>query len=169
MDTTVGRSAGATPAGVWASAGFFALGGVIEVVLGLLELPRPVPFWPAWETLGRSLLYFLVAAGLWRRIGLCRSIAMGYCLAALAPAVVLGLAFAHAPSLPTSVFVHSLYEVPSCAALPVLRSPRASASSHTSFRMTRPPPKEGASCQGSNQPHRSPAALPQPCAGSRAD
>jgi hypothetical protein len=119
-----------TPAGVWVSSGFFALGGLIEIVLALLELPRPVSFWPAWEALGRSLLYLIVAVGLWRRIALCRSIAMVYCLAALAThAFVLALVFAHAPvRFPTSVFVHSLYEVPSCALLfPYLRSPRASA------------------------------------------
>ena len=119
-----------TPAGVWVSSGFFALGGLIEIVLALLELPRPVSFWPAWEALGRSLLCLIVAAGLWRRIALCRSIAMVYCLAALAThAFVLALAFAHAPvRFPTSVFVHSLYEVPSCALLfPYLRSSRASA------------------------------------------
>jgi len=117
-----------TPAGVWVTAGFFALGGLIEIALGIWELPRPLPFWPAWEALGRSLLYLILAAGLWRRIALCRSIAMVYCLAALAThAFVLALAFAQAPvRFPTSVFVHSLYEVPSCALLfPYLRSPRA--------------------------------------------
>jgi hypothetical protein len=118
------------PAGVWVSSAFFAVGGVLEIVLGLLETPRPLSFWSLWEALGRSLLYLIVAAGLWRRIALCRSIAMVYCLAALAThAFVLALAFAHAPvRFPTSVFVHSLYEVPSCALLfPYLRSPRASA------------------------------------------
>jgi hypothetical protein len=117
-----------TPPGVRVTAGFFALGGLIEIVLGLAEAPRPLTFWPVWEVLGRSLLYVILAAGLWRRIALCRSIAMVYCLAALAThAVVLALAFAHAPvRFPTSVFVHSLYEVPSCALLfPYLRSPRA--------------------------------------------
>jgi len=119
-----------TPLGVRVTAGFFALGGLIEIVLGLAEAPRPLTFWPAWEAVGRSLLYVILAAGLWRRIALCRSIAMVYCLAALAThAVVLALAFAHAPvRFPTSVFVHSLYEIPSCALLlPYLRSPRASA------------------------------------------
>lgn len=119
-----------TPLGVRVTAGFFALGGLIEIVLGLAEAPRPLTFWPVWEAVGRSLLYVILAAGLWRRIALCRSIAMIYCLAALAThAVVLALAFAHAPvRFPTSVFVHSLYEVPSCALLfPYLRSPRASA------------------------------------------
>jgi len=119
-----------TPVGVRVTAGFFALGGLLEIVLGLAEVPRPVTFWPVWEVLGRSLLYLILAAGLWRRIALCRSIAMVYCLAALAThAVVLALAFTHAPvRFPTSVFVHSLYEVPSCALLfPYLRSARASA------------------------------------------
>jgi hypothetical protein len=118
------------PLGVRVTAGFFALGGLIEIGLGLAEAPHPLTFWPVWEALGRSLLYMMVAAGLWRRIALCRSIAMVYCLAALAThAVVLALAFAHAPvRFPPSVFVHSLYEVPSCALLfPYLRSPRASA------------------------------------------
>jgi hypothetical protein len=116
------------PIGVWVTAGFFALGGVLEIVLAGVELPRPLPFWPAWDALGRSLLYLILAAGLWRRIALCRSIAMVYCLAALAThAFVLVLAFGQAPvRFPTSVFVHSLYEVPSCALLfPYLRSPRA--------------------------------------------
>ena len=117
-----------TPVGVWVTAGFFALGGLIEIALALWELPRPLPFWPAWEALGRSLLYLILAAGLWRRIALCRSIGMVYCLAALAThAFVLAMAFAQAPvRFPTSVFVHSLYEVPSCALLfPYLRSWRA--------------------------------------------
>jgi hypothetical protein len=116
------------PVGVSVTAGFFALGGFIEIVLAVIELPRPMPFWPAWEALGRSLLYLILAAGLWRRIAVCRSIAMVYCLAALAThAFVLALAFGQAPvRFPTSVFVHSLYEVPSCALLfPYLRSPRA--------------------------------------------
>jgi hypothetical protein len=119
-----------TPVGVWVTAGFFALGGLIEIVLAAWELPRPLPFWPAWEALGRSLLYLILAAGLWRRIAVCRSVAMVYCLAALAThAFVLALAFAQAPvRFPTSVFVHSLYEVPSCALLfPYLRSLRAAA------------------------------------------
>jgi hypothetical protein len=116
-----------TPVGVRVTAGFFALGGLLEIVLGLAEVPRPVTFWPVWEVLGRSLLYLILAAGLWRRIALCRSIAMVYCLAALVThAVVLALAFTHAPvRFPASVFVHSLYEVPSCALLfPYLRSAR---------------------------------------------
>jgi hypothetical protein len=116
-----------TPVGVWVTAGFFAVGGLIEIVLGLAELPHPVTFWAVWEAVGRSLLYLILAAGLWRRIALCRSIAMVYCLAALVThAFVLALAFAHAPvRFPTSVFVHSLYEVPSCALLfPYLRSAR---------------------------------------------
>jgi hypothetical protein len=75
-------------------------------------------------------LSLLLAWGLWRRIALCRSIALVYCLAVLTTdAVVLGLAFAHAPvQFPDSIVWESLYEVPSCALLfPYLRSSRASA------------------------------------------
>jgi len=115
------------PTGVWLSALFFTVAGVLEVVLALVDGPQPPRFWPLWEAVGRGLLHGLVAWGLWNRIALCRTIAMVYCLAALAThAVVLALAFTHAPvRFPTSLFVHSLYEVPSCALLcPYLRSAR---------------------------------------------
>jgi hypothetical protein len=124
MPMPAGRSRG-----IWWSVGFFALSGVVEIALGLLEAPRPVAFWPVWEALGRGLLYFLLAAGLWRRLALCRSIAMVYCLATLVTyGVVLALALFRAPvAFPTSVVVESLFQVPSCAILfPYLRSPRAS-------------------------------------------
>jgi hypothetical protein len=112
------------------SAAFFALSGLLEIGLGIGEAPRPVTFWPIWEALGRGLLHLLVAAGLWHRFALCRTIALVYCLAALVLyAVVLGLAFAQAPvAFPTSVVIQSLFQVPSCALLfPYLRSPAAAA------------------------------------------
>jgi hypothetical protein len=115
--------------GVWVCAGFFAVGGLLELALTLWEQPQPSSFLPAWEGLGRSLLHGLVALGLWRRLALCRSLAMVYCLAALVTyAAVFTLAFGCAPvEFPTSLIVKSLYEVPSCALiLPYLRSPRAS-------------------------------------------
>jgi hypothetical protein len=118
------------PTGVWATAGFFALGGLLHLAAAVHGLPRPLAFWPLWGAVGRALLSALLAWGLWRRIALCRSIAMVYCLAVLTTdAVVLGLAFAHAPvRFPDSVVWESLYEVPSCALLfPYLRSSRASA------------------------------------------
>jgi len=117
------------PRGIWVSAGFFALSGFLEVGLGVFEAPRPLHFWPVWEALGRGLLCLLLAAGLWWRKALCRSIAMVYCLAVLATyAVVLSLAVFHEPVLfPTSVKVLSLFQVPSCALLfPFLRSAEAS-------------------------------------------
>jgi hypothetical protein len=118
------------PAGVWVSSGFFALGGLLQLLGALHDMPRPVAFWPLWGAVGRVLLSWLLAWGLWRRIALCRSIAMVYCLAVVVTdAVVLAMAFAHAPvRFPDAVVWESLYEVPSCLLLfPYLRSPRASA------------------------------------------
>lgn len=116
------------PTGAWISAAFFGLAGVLEIVLALVDGPRPLRFWPVWEALGRGLLHGLLAWGLWERIALCRTIAMVYCLAALVTyGAALGLALAGAPlQFPASVVVQSLYQVPSCALLlPWLRSPRA--------------------------------------------
>jgi hypothetical protein len=118
------------PMGVWVTAGFFMAGGLLQLAGTLHDLPRPLAFWALWGAVGRALLNVLLAWGLWRRIAVCRSIAMIYCLAVLTTdAVVLGLAFAHAPvRFPDSIIWESLYEVPSCALLfPYLRSPRASA------------------------------------------
>jgi hypothetical protein len=118
-----------TPRGIWTSAFFFALSGLLEIGLGVAEAPRPLTFWPIWEALGRGLLCLLIAAGLWSRLALCRSIAMVYCLAVLVTyAVVLGMALLDAPvRFPPSLVVLSLFQVPSCALLfPFLRSPEAS-------------------------------------------
>jgi hypothetical protein len=118
-----------TPRGVVLSAGFFGLAGLLEVALGVAAAPRPLAFWPLWEAAGRGTLHLLVAAGLLKRIAVCRSVAMVYCLAALATyAVVLALALGHAPlRYPPALVVQSLYEVPSCAVLlPYLRSRQAS-------------------------------------------
>ena len=117
----------ATPRGVVLAAAFFALAGVLEVGLGIATAPRA--FWPLWEAGGRATLHFLVAAGLLRRIAICRSVAMVYCLASLATyAIVLALALGHAPfHYPRAVVLQSLYEVPSCTLLlPYLRSRQAS-------------------------------------------
>lgn len=116
------------PTGVWLSALFFALAGLLEVALALLDGPRPLRFWPLWEAVGRGLLHGLVAWGLWERIALCRTIAMVYCLAALVTyAVAVALAVGGAPlQFPSSVVVQSLFQVPSCAVLlQYLRTPRA--------------------------------------------
>jgi hypothetical protein len=117
------------PRGIWVSAAFFAISGLLEIGFGFREAPRPLTFWPLWEALGRGLLCFLLAAGLWSRLALCRSIAMVYCLAVLTMyPIILGLAFLEAPfRFPPSVVVLSLVQVPSCALLfPFLRSPDAS-------------------------------------------
>jgi hypothetical protein len=117
------------PRGVALSAGFFGLAGLLEVTLGFATAPRPFAFWPLWEAAGRGALHLLVAAGLLKRIAICRSVAMVYCLASLATyGVVLALALGHAPlRYPPAMVLQSLYEVPSCAALlPYLRSRQAS-------------------------------------------
>jgi hypothetical protein len=116
------------PRGVWVTAGFFVLSGLVEIGAAAYET-RPLAFWPLWDAFFRGALHFVLAWGLWRRIALCRSVALVYCLAMLTTyGVVLGLALAQAPvSLPDSVKLQSLIQVPSCALLlPFLRSPKAS-------------------------------------------
>ena len=117
------------PRGVWVPTAFFVLSGLLTLAFGVWEAPAPRGFWTVWDAFGRSLLDFLLAFGLWRRIALSRSVAMVYCLAALVTyAFALGLAFARAPvHFPTSVVAESLFQVPSCVRrFPFLRSPRAS-------------------------------------------
>ncbi len=117
------------PKGIWVPAAFFAAGGVLEIALAVYETPRPSAFWPLWESLGRAVMHFLVAAGLWRRIAVCRSIAMVYCLAVVPTyAAAIALAYAGAPfRFPPSLVYQSLYQIPSCLLLfPYLRSDEAS-------------------------------------------
>jgi hypothetical protein len=105
--------------------GFFVLSGALELAFPLLEAPAVDA---VWSGTGQALLHWLLAAGLWRRLALCRVFALVYCLAALVTyGVVVGLALAQAPfQFPTSVIVMSLVQVPSCAVLlPWLRSPAA--------------------------------------------
>jgi hypothetical protein len=119
---------GGVPQGVWAASGFFALAGVLEIVLGVVDRPGEHAFWPVWEGVGRGLLDFVIAFGLWHRLALCRTVAILYCLATLITyVVVVTLALAGAPArYGTSVVVQSLYHIPSCALLlPYLRSAEA--------------------------------------------
>jgi hypothetical protein len=116
------------PPGVRWAALFFAANGLADTVLTLAELPRPLGFWPVWQALGSGLLYALLAVGLLRRFAVCRSVAMIYCLASLVTyGVILAMALGQAPfAFPRSVFLASLFEVPSCALLlPYLRSAEA--------------------------------------------
>ena len=113
---------------VWLAAAFFAVAGALGIGLSLWDAPQPLSFVRVWETVGRGLLHFLVAWGLWQRLALCRTVAMVYCLASVTVyAAALVLAFVDAPlRFPPSVVVQSLYEVPSCVLLfPALRSARA--------------------------------------------
>jgi hypothetical protein len=115
------------PTAVRVTAAFFAASGLLELLGALLET-RPLHFWPLWDAFFRGAAHGLLAYGLWRRIALCRSIAIVYCIAALLTyGAVLALAFAQAPiRFPDSVKLESLFQVPSCALLlPFLRSPRA--------------------------------------------
>jgi hypothetical protein len=101
------------------------LSGALELAFPLLEAPTADAL---WSGTGQALLHWLLAAGLWGRLALCRVFALVYCLATLVTyGVVLGLALAQAPvRFPTSVIVMSLVQVPSCAVLlPWLRSPAA--------------------------------------------
>ncbi len=110
------------------SAAFFALAGLLDLVLSVREVPRPLPFWPVWEAVGRLIFHLLLAWGLLRRLALSRWIALVYCLAALVTyGVALVLALANAPvRFPPSVILGSLFQVPSCALLlPWLRSTEA--------------------------------------------
>ena len=117
------------PRGVWVSSGFFALSGVGELGFAMAEA-SPLTVDALWRALGRAVLHWLVAWGLWRRVALCRSVAIVYCLAAVITyAAALLLAFAQVPvRFPPSVVLQSLYQVPSCLLLlPYLRSPGAAA------------------------------------------
>jgi hypothetical protein len=114
--------------GVALAAGFFAVAGLLEI--GLAWASGPVGFWRLWEAVAKGGLDILMALGLSRRIAICRTIALIYCLASLTTyAVVLALALGHAAfRFPLPIVVQSLFEVPSCTLLFVyLRSPRASA------------------------------------------
>lgn len=118
------------PQGVVVAAAFFVLGGVLQFALELADAAAPPSFGRLWAALGGALLHLLVGWGLWRRLALCRAVAMIYCLAALVTyASALALALAGAPlRFPPSVVWQSIYQIPSCALLlPWLRSQRAAA------------------------------------------
>jgi len=117
------------PRGVWVTAGFFVVSGILEFTLSVAELD-PITGWTAWEAFVRGGTHLLLAVGLWRRYALARSVALVYCLAALVTyGFVLVLALLHEPvQFPVSVRVQSLVQVPSCALLlPFLRSAAAGA------------------------------------------
>ncbi len=118
----------AVPRGVWLTAAFFAVSGGLDVVTSVAEAPHPVPFLTLWDILARGFMHVVIAYGLWRRIALCRSVALVYCLATLVMyAFALGFAFAKAPlHFPPSIIIQSAFQVPSCVLLvPFLRSEQA--------------------------------------------
>jgi hypothetical protein len=116
------------PAGLYWSTGFFVAAGLLELLLPATTDPGARTFVRLWEAAGKATLDFLVAAGLWKRLALVRSVAMVYCLGAiLVYAAALALAFAGAPfRYSQALVIASLFEVPSCALLyPWLRSAEA--------------------------------------------
>ncbi len=120
--TVMDRSQSPLPLAAHLCAGFFVLSGAVEMAFPWVEDPTTGGL---WSGVGQGVLHWLLAAGLWGRLALCRVFALVYCLAALVTyGVVLGLALAQAPLLfPRSVMVMSLLQVPSCAVLfPWLRS-----------------------------------------------
>lgn len=110
------------------TAGFFLIGGLLHFGTFLYEATAPLSLEATWQAVGSSLLSLLMAAGLWRRLALCRSVAMVYCLAVIVTDLIaLALALGRAPlQYPLSLVIQSAFEVPSCLLLlPFLRSPGA--------------------------------------------
>lgn len=101
------------------AAAFFAASGALHFVTSVFLIEGAPSFAAVWEALGNALLHLLVAAGLWRRLAVCRWVALVYCLAALFTYLTaLGLAVAGQPlSYPPSVVVQSIFQIPSCALL----------------------------------------------------
>ncbi len=102
------------PRAALSAVAFFALSGVLELGLTFLDERTPT-IETVWDALGRALLHWLLALGLWRGLALCRRLAL-----AAAPV-----------RFPPSVVVQSLLQVPSRALLlpgcaPRLRSRRSS-------------------------------------------
>lgn len=113
--------------GVFVAAGFFALGGVLDVGFAVF-LPSQPGFWGVWEAAGRSLVSLVVAFGLFRRLALFRFLAAVYCVAMLLTyAVVLFLAYSGTEaSFSRALILQSLYEIPACGVLlPYFRSVEA--------------------------------------------
>jgi hypothetical protein len=118
------------PTGVLAAAGFFVAAGALQLVLEVAADPGGPSFGQAWGALGGASLHGLVGWGLWRRLAVCRTIALVYCAATLLTyGTALALALAGAPlRFPPSVVWQSIFQIPSCALLlPWLRTPAAAA------------------------------------------
>jgi len=111
-------------------AAFFVASGLLDGALSLFASGQPIALGTVWTVTGRSLMNVVVGCGLWRRIALCRSVALVYCLAAVITyAFALLLAYAREPlHFSTALVVSSAFEVPSCVLLfAYLRSPEAAA------------------------------------------
>jgi hypothetical protein len=111
-------------------AAFFVASGLLDGALSLFASGQPIGLGMLWTVTGRSLMNVVVGCGLWRRIALCRSIALVYCLAAVITyGFALVFAYTQEPlHFSTALVVGSAFEVPSCVLLfGYLRSPEAAA------------------------------------------
>ena len=110
---------GSTPRGAVIPAAFFLASGLLDGVLSLSTATQPLGFDTVWTVTGRCLMNVVLAYGLWRRIALCRSIALVYCLATVITyAFALAFAYAREPlHYSTALIVGSAFEVPSCVLL----------------------------------------------------
>jgi hypothetical protein len=134
---------------------YMAVAGVLEIAGALLEA-HPLDFWTVWDAGVRGGTHFLLALGLHRRLAICRSITMIYCLAVIIMYLaIVALAIAQAPfAYPPSVVLQSLYHVPfGVLAFRYLRSPDAArAFPRPLFRgPPKPPNPTDRACSGRRQ------------------
>jgi len=134
---------------------YMAVAGVLEIAGAISEV-QALDFWTVWDAGVRGGTHFLLAFGLHRRLAICRSITMIYCLAVIIMYLaIVALATAQAPfRYPGSVVLQSLYHVPfGVLVFRYLRSPDASRAFPRP--LFRPPPKPPTStnraCSGRNQ------------------
>jgi len=146
-----------TPSGpaVRLTVAYMVVAGVLEIAGALIEA-QPLDFWAVWDAGVRGGTHFLLALGLHRRLAICRSITMIYCLAVIIMYLaIVALALAQAPfQYPPSVVLQSLYHVPfGVLVFRYLRSPEASRAFPRP--LFRPPPKPpnptDRACSGRNQ------------------
>jgi len=101
---------------VWLPAAFFAAAGVLDFGLSVFASGRPADFDTAWVASGRALMNLILALGLWNRLELCRSVALAYCLGAVAAySIAILLAITRQPlAYSPALVIGSAFEVPLC-------------------------------------------------------
>jgi hypothetical protein len=122
--------------------GYFALAGLLELGTSLVEA-RPPLFWPIWDAVMRACGHAILALGLYRRLAVCRTIAMVYCVTiVILYAFVVAFALAQEPfQYPASVVIQSLFHVPTgVLVLRYLRTPEAARAFQRRLLRGRPKP-----------------------------